>query len=254
MAIRRLMATARFRTVLTYLSMGLLLVAAVVLAGSEIERHINAIEAWITNLGPWSIVAFVGLFVAATSLMTPDTVMSIMAGALFGLGWGITAVLIGSLLAATLQYALARRLLRSRIERAIAAKPSLAAIQRTVRRSEFRLQALLRLTPLNPAMISYMLGATGVRFVGFLFACLAITPHLAIEVYFGYAGKHVARMAGQGAHAAHVHDAAVIAGLALTIIVMVFISRAARKAVMKAVSETEKAPTVKTTDQKKIKK
>lgn len=197
MAIRSLMATARFRTVLTYLSMGLLLVAAVVLAGNEIERHINAIEAWITNLGPWGIVAFVGLFVAATSLMMPDTVLSIMAGALFGLRWGIAAVLVGSLLAAALQYALAQRLLRSRIERAIAAKPSLAAIQRAVSRSEVRLQALLRLTPLNPAMTNYMLGAAGVRFAGFLFACLALAPNLFIEVYFGYAGKHLARMAGR---------------------------------------------------------
>ncbi|HUU98888.1 MAG TPA: VTT domain-containing protein, partial [Phycisphaerae bacterium] len=209
-------------------------------------RHIDAIEAWIKNLGPWSIMVFVGLFIVATSFIVPDTVLSIMAGALFGLGWGIAAVVVGSLLAAALQYALAQRLLRSRIERALAARPSMAAIQRAVSRNEVRLQALLRLTPLNPAMITYMLGAAGVRFAGFLFACLALVPNLVIEVYFGYAGKHVAGMAGRDTHAAHFHDLTIIGGLAVTILVMVFVSRTARKAVMDAVSETVTEPGVAT--------
>jgi hypothetical protein len=56
--------------------------------------------------------------------------------------------------------------LRARIQRALAARTSLAAIQRDVRRDEFRLQVLLRPTPLNPATINYPLGAAGVRFSG----------------------------------------------------------------------------------------
>jgi len=40
----------------------------------------------------------------------------------------------------------------------------------------------------------------------------------------------------------------------MTIIVMVLVSRTARKAVMEAVSETEKAATDKTTGRKEIKK
>ena len=37
-----------------------------------------------------------------------------------------------------------------------------------MRYDEFHLQFLLRLTPLNPATLSYLLGAAGVRFWGFL--------------------------------------------------------------------------------------
>jgi len=72
----------------------------------------------------------------------------------------------GSLLTGALQFALARQLLRAPIQRALAARPSMAAIQHAVSRDQFRLQVLLRLTPLNPATISYLLGATGVRFSG----------------------------------------------------------------------------------------
>lgn len=236
--LRGLLSRARSRTVLTYAAAGFLLVVVIVLAGKDIVRHIDATEAWIANLGPWGVLAFIGLFVVATSLLLPESVLSIMAGALFGLTWGLAAVAAGNLLAASLQYALSQRLLQVRIARALAARPPLAAIQRAVSGTDFKLQLLLRLTPLNPATISYMLGAAGVRFSGFLFACLGLAPHVLIEVYFGYAGTHVARMVGRGAEAAYLHDLIVIGGFAVTLIVIVLVSRMAHKAVMEAVSET----------------
>lgn len=236
--VRRLLTRASFRATLPYLAIGTLLVIAIVLVGREIDHHINAIESWIAQLGPWGALAFVALFVVATSFLVPDTVLCIIAGALFGMAWGAAAVLAGSLLAAALQFALSRRLLRTRIERTLLAKPSLAAIQRAVTHDELRLQVLLRLTPLNPATISYLLGAAGVRFAGFLIACLALAPNLIIEVYFGHAGKHMARMAGGGAKAGHLHDLAIIGGAVVGVIVMVLVSRMARKAVMQAMAES----------------
>jgi uncharacterized membrane protein YdjX (TVP38/TMEM64 family) len=237
---QRFLARAYSRAALPYLVIGLLMLIAIVAAGRDIDHHINAIESWINNLGPWGVLAFVGLFVLATSFLLPDTVLCIIAGALFGLGWVLAAVVAGSLLAGALQFGLARQLLGAPIQRALATRPSLAAIQRAVSRDQFRLQVLLRLTPLNPATISYLLGAAGVRFSGFLIGCLALTLNLAIEVYFGHAGKHMARMAGGNVRTAHLHDLAIIGGLVLCVIVMVLISRIARRAVMQAVAETEK--------------
>jgi len=238
-SIRQLLTSSRFSTVLTYLLMGLLLAAAIIFAGKEIGHHIELIDAWITDLGPWGILAFIGLFVMATSVLMPDSVLSIMAGALFGLAWGTAAIVAGSLLAAALQYALSQRILRARITRVVDKKPSLAAIQRTICHDALRLQALLRLTPLNPATVSYILGAAGVRFSSFMLACLALVPTLFIEVYLGYAGKHVARMTGRNSSAVYLHDLLVIGGLVVTVIVMVVVSRMARKAFLEAVTETE---------------
>ncbi|MEE4113244.1 MAG: VTT domain-containing protein [Desulfobacteraceae bacterium] len=218
---------------------GLLLIVAVVAGGREIQHHITAIESWITALGPWGVLAFIGLFVLATSFLLPDTVLCIIAGALFGMYWGVTAVLAGSLLAATIQFALSHKLLQTRIQRKLAARPSLAAIQRAVSRDEFRLQVLLRLTPLNPATISYLLGAAGVRFSTFLIAFLALTLYLAIEVYFGHVGRHAALLAGSETKTAHLHDLVIIGGLAVGVAVMVLVSRMARKAVMQAVAEID---------------
>lgn len=227
------------RSSLIYLAVGLLVIVAIVLGGHEIEQHITAVEAWITQLGPLGVLAFIGLFVLAATIMVPDTVLCIIAGALFGLLWGAVAVIAGSLLAATIQFALAHKLVRARIHRALAARPSLAAIQRAVSRDEFRLQLLLRLMPLNPATVNYLLGAAGVRFSGFLLASLAHTPNLLIEIYFGYASRHAVRFAGGTAGIAHLHNLVIFGGLAVCLVVMILVSKMARKALMQAVAETE---------------
>lgn len=236
--VRRMFTRARLRAVLPYLAIGTLLVIAIVVVGRDVGHHINAIESWIAKLGPWGALVFVALFVVATSLLAPDTVLGIIAGALFGMVWGVAAVLAGSFIAAALQFALSRHLLRARIERMLRARPSLMAIQRAVTRDEFRLQVLLRLTPLNPATVSYLLGAAGVRFVGFLIACLALAPHLIIEVYFGHAGKHMAQMAGGDAKAGHLHNLVIIGGAVVGVIVIVIVSRMAHKAVINAVAQS----------------
>jgi len=83
---QRFLARAHSRAALPYLAIGLLMLIAIVVAGRDIDHHINAIESWITNLGSWGVLAFVGLFVIATSSLLPDTVLCIIAGALFGVG------------------------------------------------------------------------------------------------------------------------------------------------------------------------
>jgi uncharacterized membrane protein YdjX (TVP38/TMEM64 family) len=40
-------------------------------------------------------LGFIGLFALATSFLLPDTVLCIIAGALFGLDWGVGSVLAG---------------------------------------------------------------------------------------------------------------------------------------------------------------
>ncbi len=222
------------RRLLPYAAAAALLILAVVVLGGEIHRHLDAIERGLQRLGPWGMVAFIALFVLLTSFFVPDTVFGIIAGVLFGLVWGTVAVVAGGVGGAALQYALSRKVLRGRIERLIASRPALAAIQRAVRRDELRLQALVRLTPLSPVMTSYLLGAAGVRFPGFLVACLALIPGFFLEVYFGYAGKHVARMTGRDGQAILLHDAVVVGGLAACVVVMVIISRTARRALTEA--------------------
>lgn len=235
----KLLTHARSGTALIYLFFGLLLIAAVLIAGDRIVHHINGIETWVAKLGPWGGVALIALFVVTTSLLLPETVLSIMAGALFGVPWGLAAVVTGALLAAALQYALARKVLRPFINRALVSRPSLVEIRKAVVHEELKIQLLLRLTPLNPAVTSYLLGTVGVRFAGFLLACLALIPGMLISVYLGYAGKYAAQIAGRKSFGVVPHDLVVFGGLALTALIMVIVAKMAHKAIMQAVAKTE---------------
>lgn len=213
-----------------------LLLATVLLLGREVELHLAALEAWMASLGPAGIALFIGLFALATSLFVPEMVLGIAAGALFGLPGGLAVALAGSLLAGALQYGIAWRFLRARIQRTLGTRPRLAAIQTAVLQDELRLQALLRLTPLNPAILSYLLGAAGVRFPTFLAACLALTPHLFIEVYLGHAGRNLARMAG-GRGTELPELLVMLGGLAAAALVLLIVSRAAHRALLKVAPE-----------------
>ena len=223
--------TSAIKKISTYAVAALALLIAIVILGDEFGRHIKAMEEWVEGMGPWSIVVFVLLYAALNSVFFPDALLGIFAGASFGFTKGLVIVACGSLIGAVLQYFLSRHLLKPIIDRVIVSRPTMAAIQTAVLQQELRLQLLIRLTPLNRAMTSYVLGAAGVGFSRFVAACVAILPNLCLEVYFGIAGKHLGNVAGQPDHTAVLHDVFLVAGLVVAITVMVLVSRAARRAV-----------------------
>jgi uncharacterized membrane protein YdjX (TVP38/TMEM64 family) len=234
---RRFWERVRLGALLPYAAMGALLVVVIVIVGWNIDHHIDAIEAWLKAISPWGVVAFIALFVVLTSFFVPGSVMAVIGGALFGLGCGTLAVVVGALASATVQYFLARHLLRDRIERRLSAKPSLLAIPLSVQRVQFRLQVLLRLSPLSPVLCNYMLGAGAVRFPGFFVAGLAMIPGLFMQVYFGRAGKHLADWAGRRDRSIETHDVVLLGGLLFYIIVMFLVARSARKELREAMAE-----------------
>ncbi|MGB1881983.1 MAG: TVP38/TMEM64 family protein [Gammaproteobacteria bacterium] len=225
------------RTLLGYALCAALIITAVVFIGEEIAQHVAAFETWLAGLGPWALLIAVVLYAMLSTVFVPDMLLGIIAGASFGFTQGLMVAAAGCVLGAVLQYWLGRNLLKPTIDRMLDSRPSLKAVQRAVLLQEFKLQALLRLTPLNRALTSYLFGAAGVRFTPFLMACVALAPHLCLEVYFGYAGKHLAKNAGESTSSVLLHDAMIFGGLGVALLVMVQVSRVAREAV-EAVTET----------------
>lgn len=226
-----LWSRAALEKVLPYVLVGGGLAVLAVILGEEIGHHLGVVEAWIEGLGPWGVVAFAALYGLLSALFVPDSLLGIVGGASFGFGPGLAAGVAGTLVGATLEYALARRILRGKVERYLGARPGLAAVQTAVRRQELRLQLLIRLTPLNRAVTSYVLGAAGVGFARFMVALVAVLPHLCLEVYFGYAGKRLALALGRSGGPRGLHEVALALGLVAAIVAVAMISRTARKAV-----------------------
>jgi len=227
------------RVWLLRLTAAAVIVGGIAFLGRATAVDLTVIEAWIHDLGAWALVAYIGVFLVLTTFFVPDTLLAIVAGAVFGMTRGALAVSLAGLLAAALQYLLARTLLRDRIDVWLQGHPRLGAIQRAVRRDQVKLQWLLRLTPFNPTMVSYLLGATGVRFGPYLLACLGLLPAFVVEVYVGYAGRSLASAAERRDAVGPWHDILVVAGLAACLCVLLWMVRRARQALRDAAAEGE---------------
>jgi len=226
-------------TWLARLAAAVLLMTGIVFLVPAAAAHLHTLEGWILGLGLWGVLAYVGIFVLLTAVFVPDTLLALVAGAVYGLGWGVLIVSVAGGLAASLQYALARTLLRERIDRALRTRPRLAGIQHAARQDQVRLQWLLRLTPFNPTTVSYLLGATGVRFAPYLLACLGLVPAFLVEVYVGYAGRDLASAEERQAAAGPWHDVWLVVGAVAAVLVLVLLARKAQRAVREAVAAVE---------------
>jgi hypothetical protein len=81
--------SSRWRWVL-YATAGVALVLA--LKYFHVQDLLKAALDWIGKLGPWGPVIFVGLYVVATVLFVPGSVLTLGAGAVFGVALGSVCV------------------------------------------------------------------------------------------------------------------------------------------------------------------
>jgi uncharacterized membrane protein YdjX (TVP38/TMEM64 family) len=157
-----------------------------------------------------------------------------VAGALFGLGWGFFAMIVAMIVAAGVNYGMANRLLRGRVMTVLARHPKLLAIQRAVQREGWRLQFMLRLTPVSAVSVNYILGAAGVRFLPYTLATLGLIPGLFVEVYFGHVAKHVATSSAGVSPDSPMHLTLTITGFLVCAAVMIAVGRMAKRALADA--------------------
>ena len=114
--------------------------------------------------------------------------------------------------------------MRSQVSRQLEKRPSLAAIDRVADHGGLRLLLLLRLAPLNPVVVSYVLGVTRVPFSRFLFTCIGLVPAHLLTVYFGYVAGHLARPSESRSPE---HTASIVVGLVMCAAAMWWIGRVA---------------------------
>lgn len=198
--------------------------------GRYFGHKIPAIGQWISELGLWAPVAFLLLLVLCTSLFVPDMLFAMFAGTVFGLFRGSVVMTIGVLLTASLNFWISRRLLRERVRRLLNRYPRLQAIEGAASSEGLKLLVLLRLTPIHGVSLSYALGASRVTFGVFLLSALAMIPMLIVEVYFGYLAAHLAITTGTAHSASKMHTAAAITGFVVCVMVIIYITRLAKRA------------------------
>src|SRR5688572_17200742 len=190
----------------------------------------------IHDMGPWAPALFVAAYVAASIVLAPAILLTVAAGAIFGLWRGTLIVYIGMVLGSSAVFALAAPLMHSRVGRWLDRDRRVAAVRSAVVGNALWVMFLLRLSPIVPfVLLNYGLAFSGVRYRDFLLASVGMLPAILMYVYYGKVVGDVAKVAA-GVAPPRGPEYYVLLGLGLiaTIVATTSITRAARRSIAKA--------------------
>jgi uncharacterized membrane protein YdjX (TVP38/TMEM64 family) len=207
-------------------------VALVLLAGRRAAALVPAFASWVDGLGVWGPVAFVAGYALAVVALVPGSLLTLAAGAIFGLAEGSALVLVAATVGASAAFLIARYFARGYVERRLAGNRRFAAIDRAIGSNGRRVVLLLRLSPAFPfSLLNYALGLTRVRFTDYLLASIGMVPGTLLYVYYGKVVGDVARLAsGTAVSRGPEYHAVVGLGLLATLVVTALVARIARRA------------------------
>jgi uncharacterized membrane protein YdjX (TVP38/TMEM64 family) len=111
-----------------------LLLGALLAAGWAfgLNERMKALDGWIASQGAGAPVAFVAVYILATVLMLPGTVLTLAAGGLFGSVLGTVCVSIGSTTGAALSFLIARYAARDTVGAWLQRNPRFARLDAVV--------------------------------------------------------------------------------------------------------------------------
>lgn len=219
-------------------SLAALALTAVLLLGRLTGDRVPALVSWVEELGPWGPAALIAAYVVGTVALVPGSLLTLAAGALFGVVRGTVYALLGASLGAVAAFLIARHVARQPVERRVLEDPRFQRIDEAIGREGRRVVFLLRLSPVFPfALLNYALGLTRVRFADYLLGCLGMLPGTLLYVYQGkLVGEVVALGAGEVERGPGYYSVLVL-GLAATIAVTVLVTRMASRALREKTSD-----------------
>ena len=221
---------ARRSTAIRWISIAVLLASlAFLMRILPMERALGLLRNGIEGLGMGGPLALGALYVLATLLFIPGSLLTLASGALYGLALGTVVVSLSSTAGAALAFLIARYVARERVRQLIERSPGLAAVDEAIGQQGWKIVALLRLSPAVPFNLqNYLYGVTAIRF----WPCVLVSwatmlPGTFMYVYIGSLGHSFTA----GEQTSPAEWALRGAGLLATAIVTIFIARLARHAI-----------------------
>ncbi|NER99989.1 MAG: TVP38/TMEM64 family protein [Symploca sp. SIO1B1] len=201
------------------------------------QKLLDALQ-WIDNLGPTGPIMFMVIYLVATVAFLPGSILTLGSGVLFGVFLGSFYVFIGATLGATAAFLVGRYLARGWVSKKIEGNKKFAAIDQAVGREGLKIVLLTRLSPVFPFnILNYAYGLTGVSLKDYVIGSLGMIPGTIMYVYIGSLAGSLATIgaADQPTNAA-VQWAIRIIGFIATVVVTVYVTKVAKKALDEAVS------------------
>jgi len=219
----------------------LLMLILLLWAGRYLGSYVPRFSEFVQGLGYWAPLAFVVGYAVATIAFIPGSLLTLAAGAIFGLLEGSVLVFIGATLGACGAFLVSRHVARAAVERRLEDQPRFHTIDRAVAGQGLKVVFLLRLSPIFPFnLLNYALGLTQVRFRDYLVACLGMVPATFLYVYYGKALGSIAAVAGGAQVEKDTGYWLMLAlGLVATLAVTMLVIRIARRALAQEVADDE---------------
>ncbi len=131
--------------------------------------NIELLQQWIDGAGWWAPVLFIVVYVIATVLFLPGSVLTLAGGAMFGPVVGTFCNLTGATIGAAISFLIARYLASDWVSERSGGK--LKNLINGVESEGWRFVAFVRLVPVFPFnLLNYALGLTKIRFLEYCIA------------------------------------------------------------------------------------
>jgi uncharacterized membrane protein YdjX (TVP38/TMEM64 family) len=216
-----------------WLGVALAVLAAVAWwGGRDFAARLPAILARIQQLGPAAPVAFVLIYAVAVVALFPASLLTIAAGAVFGLVRGAALAFAGAVAGSTGAFLLARYAFHGIVAKRLAAMSRFGAVERAVSAEGRRIVFFLRLSPIVPFnLLNYALGLTTISLADFIVASAGMIPGTLVYTYAGKVAGEALALAGQAQVAKNAsYYGLLVGGLAATVAATALATRAARRA------------------------
>jgi uncharacterized membrane protein YdjX (TVP38/TMEM64 family) len=227
------------RIVRAALVVGVLGGLVVLLRAFPVEERLLDFVQWVRAAGTAGVGVFILAYVLAAVLFLPGSILTLGAGFVYGVIKGTAIVWVAANTSAALAFLLGRTLAREWIAGKVRAKPGFAAIDRAVGAQGFKIVLLTRLSPAFPfSLLNYAYGLTSVRFRDYVLGSLiGMLPGTVMYVYLGSLVTSVTELASGRASGGTAEKLFYFAGLVVTILVTVYVTRVARRALAAATHE-----------------
>lgn len=191
------------------------------------------------NSGFWGSLLVIIIYVIASVLFLPGSVITLGAGFLFKVVLGTIIVSVGSMFGACAAFFVGRTIGRNWVAGKVSKNYKFKAIDDAVARQGFKIVLLTRLSPVFPFnMLNYAFGLTKISFWKYALASwIGMLPGTVMYVYFGAGLRSLADVAAGRVEKGTAGRLFFWFGLAATVAVTIFVSRIAAKALKQSVSQ-----------------
>ena len=213
---------------------------AIALVGVAVEAAVALpLGAWagqlvegIREAGILGVVVYAVAYVAAALLLLPGSLLTLGAGFAYGPLYGTLLVSPVSVAAASAAFLLGRTVARPWIQKRVETDPRFSTIDAAIGRNGFKIVSLLRLSPVFPFnLLNYALGLTKVGLRDFVLGSfVGMLPGTILYVYLGSLVTSVSALSTSPEAGGTLRQVLYWAGLAATVLVTVYVTRIARRA------------------------